>query len=123
MPQRLPADQRAAPSTLMLRPVVNHVAALAEGREVGVRVGGRVMVPMGGCEDDVGPASAVEDLSAGPDSDPTPLSIAPTAGLGVPPTPVPKVVDHLPCGRPQLSHRPCAQPKRFAIDISRQSIG
>ena len=84
----------------MLRPVVDHVAALAEGCEVGVCVVGRVVIAMGGCQDDMGLASAAEDIDARPDPDPAPPSIAPTAGLSVPPTPIAEVVDHLPVRSP-----------------------
>ena len=84
----------------MLRPIVDHVAALAESREVGVRVVGRVVVAMGGCKDDVGPTSTAEDIDARPDPDPAPPSIAPTAGLSIPPAAVAEVVDHLPVRSP-----------------------
>ena len=80
----------------MLRPVVDHVAALAEGREVGVRVVRGVMIPVGGGQDHPSPASAAEDVGTGPDPDPAPPTIAPATGLSVPPTPIAEVIDHLP---------------------------
>jgi hypothetical protein len=45
--ERLPAEQRSPAPPLMLWPVVDHMAPLAEGREVGVRVVRGVVIPVG----------------------------------------------------------------------------
>ncbi len=44
--ESLPPKQRPPPSPLMLRPVVDHVASLAEGREVGVCIVRGVVIPV-----------------------------------------------------------------------------
>ena len=93
----------------MLWPVVDHVAALAEGREIGIRVVGRIVVPVRGCKDDMGPAGSAEDINARPGPDPAPPPIAPATGLSVPPTPVAEVVDHLPV-RPPTALTPTLRP-------------
>jgi hypothetical protein len=46
---------------------------------------------------------AAKDVGHLPDRDPTAPSIAPAAGLSIPPAPVTVLVDSCPCGRPQLS--------------------
>jgi hypothetical protein len=74
---------------------VDHVAALAEGRESGIRVVGRIEIPVSCCQDDMGPASAADYINARPNPDPAPPPIAPAAGLGVPPAAIAEVVDHL----------------------------
>jgi hypothetical protein len=78
-------EQRAPALPLMLRPVMDHVVALAEDREVGVRVVGRVVIPRRGCEDDMGPTGATKDVGPRLGPDPGAPSIAPTANLSVPP--------------------------------------
>ena len=85
----------------MLWPVVDYVAALAEGCEVGVRVVGGVVIAMGGCQDDIGPASATENIHcSGPDPDPAPPPVAPATSLSVPLAPIAEVIDHLPVRTP-----------------------
>ena len=84
----------------MLRPVVDHVAALAEGREVGVRVVRGVVIPMGSSEDDPGSTGASEDVSPRSDPDPASPPIAPPTSLSVPPAAISKVVDHPPVWPP-----------------------
>ena len=84
----------------MLRSVADHVAAMAEGCAVGVRVVGRVVIPVGGCRDDTGSPVAAEDTSARPDPDSTAPVIAPAAGSSIPPTPSAEVVDYLPVRSP-----------------------
>ena len=69
----------------MLRPVMDHVASLAEGREVSTCVVRGVVIPMRGSQDDQSPAGAAEDVSLRPDPDPTPPTIAPA--------PIAEVVD------------------------------
>lgn len=71
----------------MLRPVVDHVAPLAEGREVEVAVVSGVVIPMGG-EDDPGPASMAEDVGIQSYADPPSPVVAPTAAIRVPPAAV-----------------------------------
>jgi len=48
----------------MLRPIVDHMAALAEGREVGAGVVRGVMIPVGRGEDDAGAAGVPEDVGS-----------------------------------------------------------
>jgi hypothetical protein len=93
---RLPLEQRSPAPSLMLRPVVDHVTALAEGCEVGVGIVGGGVIPVGGGEDDVGPAGTAEDIGTGPDPDPAPPAIAPAAGLSIPPAAIAEVIDLLP---------------------------
>src|ERR1700709_47008 len=92
----LPAEQRAPPPPLMLRPVVDHVAPLAEGREVAVRIVGRVVVSMGRGQNDTSPANTAEDIGPRRDPDPASPPITPPASLSVPPATIAEVVDHPP---------------------------
>ena len=80
----------------MFGPIVDHVAALAEGREVGVGVVGGVVIPMGSSQHNSCSVNQAEDV--GPCRDPYPPApaIAPSASLRVPPAPVAEVVDHPP---------------------------
>lgn len=48
----------------MLWPIVDHMAALAEGREVGTGVVRGVMIPVGRGEDDTGAAGVPEDVDS-----------------------------------------------------------
>ena len=84
----------------MLRPVVDHVAALAEGREVGVGIVRRVVVPVGCGQHHPGSAGTAEDVSLRSDPDPPAPPVAPPAGVSVPPAAVAEVVDYLPMRPP-----------------------
>jgi hypothetical protein len=97
---RLPAKQRPPSTPLVLRPVVDHVAALAEGGEVGVRVVRGVVIPMGCGQNDPGPASVAEDVYLCRDPDPAAPAVAPAARIRVPPAPITEVVDHSPVRPP-----------------------
>ena len=73
----------------MLRPVVQHVAALAPGREVGRAVVGRVVISVAGCQDNPRRPHLAEhvgcaDLDAGKHAG----TIAPGRRLIVPPPPI-----------------------------------
>ena len=93
--ERLPLKQRAPSSPLMLRTVVDQMASLAEGREVGVGVVGRVVISVSGGKDDFGSAGAAQDVGTRPDPDPPPPTIAPATRLSVPPAAIAEVIDHL----------------------------
>ena len=84
----------------MLWPIVDHVAALAEGREVGICVVRGVVVPMGRRQDDPGPTGSSQDVSFRGYSDPPAPAIAPPTSLRVPPAAIPEVVDQLPVRTP-----------------------
>ncbi len=69
----------------MLGPVMDHVAALAEGREVRVRVVGRVVVPVSRSQHHVRPPHDPEQVgSAGLDPDPPASPVTPGARIGMP---------------------------------------
>ncbi len=123
--ERLPLEQRAPASPLMLRPVVDHVAPLAEGREVDVGVVRGVVIPMGCGQHHPGRAHEDEHIHRPSlQSDPPAPPVSPPAGVGVPPAAIAEVVDYLrPCGRPQPSQRPLARPKRITAESCGQSIG
>jgi len=48
----------------MLGPIMDHMAALAEGGEVGTGVVRRVMIPVGRGEDNTGAADVPEDVGS-----------------------------------------------------------
>jgi hypothetical protein len=98
--QRLPPKQGSPTPPLMLGSVVDHVASLAEGREVGVRVVRGVVIPMGGSQNDPGATGTAEDVSFRSDPDPAAPAIPPPAGIRVPPAAVTEVVDHPPVRSP-----------------------
>jgi hypothetical protein len=72
---------------------VIHVAALAEGREVGVGVVGGVVIAVSGGQHDLRRANDAEILDRRKDLERSSLSIAPSAHTGIPPAPVSEVVD------------------------------
>ena len=78
----------------MLRPVVDHVAPLAEGCEVSVGVVCGVVIAMRGGQNHASPADAAEDVSFRSDPNPTTPTVPPAAGICVPPAAVTEVVDH-----------------------------
>ena len=80
----------------MLRSVVDHVASLAEGRQISVRVVRGVVVPMGRGQNNVGPPGTAEDVSSRGYPDPPAPSITPPASLRVPPAAITEVVDICP---------------------------
>ena len=120
--ERLPLEERAPPPPLMLRPVVDHVAALAIGCEVGVRVVRGVVIPMSSSQHRLDPTGQVEDVSSCRDPDPPAPAVTPAIGLRVPPAAVAEVVDHRPCGRPQPSEQPLARPNRITAESCAQSM-
>ncbi len=77
----------------MLRPVVDHVAALAEGREIGVGVVRGVVITVGCRQHHPRPAQPSKDVGLYRDPDPAATTITPPAGVRVPPAAVPEVVD------------------------------
>ena len=97
------APEKGSPSTtLVLRPVMVHVAPLTEGREVLVRVVAGVVVAMRGREHHPGRAQASKVLEAREALESVPPSVTPTAGRGIPPASVAQMVDRLPV-RPSAS--------------------
>jgi len=63
----------------MLRPVVDHVAALAEGREMAVGVVRGVVIPMSCGQHHPGSAGVADDVAPYLDPDPPAPAIAPPA--------------------------------------------
>jgi hypothetical protein len=84
----------------MLRPVVDQMTALAEGREVGARVVRGVVIPVGRGQNDPGPTDLAEDIGPQCDPDPATPSITPPAGIRVPPAAISELVDHPPVRSP-----------------------
>src|ERR1700709_2385947 len=83
--QRLPPEQRAPPPPLMLRPVVDQVASLAEGREVGICVVRGVVVPVRRSQNHPGPAGEGRDACRRRTRGSPAPPIPPPAGVRVPP--------------------------------------
>lgn len=92
------SEQGAPASTSVLGPIVQHVAALAEGGEVGLAVVGRVVIAMGGCQYHLGRADHAEVLDRGKPGHGSALAIAPTADVRIPPAAIAEMIDHLPMG-------------------------
>ena len=102
----------------MLGPVMVHVAALAEGCEIGVRVVGRVVVTMSGGKDyPRRPYSLQHIVSPSRETDDPPSAIAPGTGLSVPPTAIAEMPDGLPMRSPAALTAALSAPK---ADHSRQ---
>ena len=84
------------PPALMPRPIVEHVAALAEGREAGVPVVGGIVVPMGGSQHHpCRPHGSKHVVGTDRDAGDPARSIAPGSRLSVPPAPVAEMADSL----------------------------
>ena len=107
--ERLPPEHRPPPSALILRPIVDHVATLAEGREVAVSVVRGVVIPVSSGQQDLCLAGLPEDVRPYADPDPTASAIAPPAGLRVPPAAIAEVVDHSPV-RPSAALAAASRP-------------
>lgn len=91
------APEKGSPSTtLVLRPVMVHVAPLTEGSEVLVRVVAGVVVAMRGSEHHPGRAQAPKLLEARQALESVPPSVTPAAGRGIPPASIAQMVDRLP---------------------------
>jgi hypothetical protein len=80
----------------MLQPVVDHMAALAEGSEVGVSVVRGVVIAMGSGKNDPRSSSLTEDVDPCCDPDPSPPAVTPASDICVPPAAIAEVVDHPP---------------------------
>ena len=108
----------------MLWSVVVHVAPLSEGREVGARVVGSVVVAMSGGQDHPRRSDRSQHvITIDSEADGTAHAIAPGTGLGVPLSAVSEMPNVCPCGRPQPSQRPVARRKRITADSCGQSMG
>lgn len=85
------------PASQMLRPVVNHVAALAERLEIPEIVVRRIVIQVGGGENDPGAQAVVRFRRQGclPADRPTP-AVTPALLPDVPPPPIPQMADKLP---------------------------
>lgn len=80
----------------MLGPVVDQVATLAKGYEVGAGVVERVVVAVRGSQHHTRPAGAAEHVIAAElQSDQTPTAVAPALDLHVPPATIAEMDDHL----------------------------
>jgi len=85
----------------MLGAIMDHVASLAEGREVGVRVVAGVVIAMGGREHDARPARTPEHIvDAEGEAHPLAAPITPSAAFGIPPSAVAQMVDDPPMRPP-----------------------
>ena len=84
----------------MLGSIVDHVASLAKGREVGVRVVRGVVVLMSSGQHHLSPAGPSEDVSFYSDPDPPAPAVTPPASICVPPATVAEVVDCPPMRSP-----------------------
>lgn len=92
--ERLAAKQGEPTPPLVLVPIVQHVTALAERREAGIRIVARVVIPVRGRQHDPRCAHMAEEiLYLRPPAKAPSLIITPGAALGVPPVPVAKVTD------------------------------
>lgn len=80
----------------MLGPIMVHMTALTEGREVRVGVVGGVMIPVSGRQYNASCTDNAELFDRWQSLKPSPLSIAPCTEAGIPPAPVAKMVDGLP---------------------------
>jgi hypothetical protein len=76
----------------MLWPVVQHVAALAQGGEVGARIAGRIMIEMGAGQHDAGGARETRDVAVRL-AYPPPPTIAPVQPRAIPPAPIAEMHD------------------------------
>ncbi|NGM37264.1 hypothetical protein G4G93_25650 [Methylobacterium sp. DB0501] len=93
---RLTPKQSAPAPPLMLVAIVEHVTALAEGREVGVLVVRGVVVAMGSGQHHLGNANVAEQvLVAQPLPELATLAVTPTRNLRIPPATVTEVKDPL----------------------------
>jgi hypothetical protein len=115
--ERLPPEQRHPAPAPVLRPVVDHVTPLTEGREVRVCVIRGVVVAMGSGQNNPGPAGTAEDVGPPRYTDPPAPPVAPPAGFSIPPPAVSEVIDHLSV-RPTAALTASASPPE--ADHSRQ---
>ena len=102
-------EQRPPSATLMLWPIVVHVAPLAEGGEVLVGVVAGVVIAMRGREHHPGWAQTSKVLEARQALESVPPSVTPTAGRGIPPASIAQMVDRLPV-RPSASLAGASRP-------------
>jgi hypothetical protein len=107
--RRSAPEQRPPSATLMLRPVMVHVAALTERGEVLVRVVAGVVVAMRGRKHHPGRAQTSKVLEARQALESVSPPIAPAAGRGIPPASVAQMVDRLPV-RPSASLAGASRP-------------
>ena len=108
----------------MLRPVVDHVASLAERREVGVGVVRGVVIPMCGCQHDLRHSDpSHEIIEARRAGDRLPLLVALGAQLTVPPAAIRETVDLLPVWPPTPLAAAIARPNRITAESCGQSMG
>ena len=98
---RLAPEQGSPPPPPMLRPVVDHMAALAESREVGARVVRRVVVAVGGGQEHpCCPHRLQHVVSVDRKADYLTRTIPPETGLSVPPAAIAEVPNGLPVRTP-----------------------
>ena len=91
------APEHGAPAAaLMLVAVVQHVAALAEGHQIGVLVVGRVVVTVGRRQHHLrDPDPGEQILVAQPLPKSAALAVTPSRNFGIPPPAIPEVEDPL----------------------------
>lgn len=84
----------------MLRSVVDHVASLAGGREVGVRVVRGIVVPMSSSQNYPCQASLAEYVGSRFKPDPPAPAVTLPTSFCIPPAAITEVVDHPPVRSP-----------------------
>ncbi len=122
--ERLPPKKRAPPP--ILRPGLDHVAALAEGREAGVGVVRGVVIAV--CDGQDRPGPAVEDVGFCRDPEAAAPVHRATGRLPRPtsdhPATIAEGVDHSrPYGRPQPLRQSSACPNRLTSESWGQPMG
>jgi hypothetical protein len=116
-----PAQQVSdPPPRLVVRPVVDQVAALAKALQIARPVVSRIVIEMGGREDDTGLPQPGCLLDIGAACRLT-AAVAPGLASGVVPSGRQQMVS--PCGRPQTWQLPPARSNRTWRLICGQSIG
>ena len=118
----LARPQGQPPLPLMLFPVVEHVAALAERLKIVIRIVGRVVIEMGGRQHNFvcltrEPVAGLKRASA------RPFPFRQAFHSSSHHLPSPRCCTRRSCGRPHASHRPFARSKRITSKSYFQSIG
>ena len=99
--QRLASEQGDPTPATVLGPVVDHVAALTERGEIGVRVVGGVVVAVSRGQHHPGPTQVPENVGGpGHDAHPSATPVTPRGGRRVPPAAIAEVDHGLPVWSP-----------------------
>ncbi len=106
----------------MLDRVVNHVAALAERREIAQAVVGRIVIEMRAGNIHPRDPNDRGEVRTGY-ADATPPAAAPMPTIGIPPTSVTEMEDASPVRTPAMLAPALSAAERISFDASGQSIG